>query len=122
MSIGTPPDDTWIWLAHRDHGTYCDVLFEHFGFLSHVDGTVVPACLATIAIGAVVFQVFSYRRHLAETDYVRFRNGPWDATLLRVWPEEHATLFWPPSATLSVAIWPIFQDRAVALADKPRAR
>jgi hypothetical protein len=122
MNVGAPPADNWVWLAHRAHGTYCDVLFERFAFVSPTEDTIVPACLATIAVGAVVFQVFSYRRALAETDYVRFRNGPWETTLLRIWPEEHATLFWPPAATLSVGVWPIFQDRVVALADRPRAR
>lgn len=118
MEKHRPPDDVYVWICHcrPPHAVQGSNL--HLAPTGAIGGDA-TAYLATHAIGQFAFQVFAYRRLVAETNYVRIRKGPWEKCLFPIWPKNDESLEWPPPLTLVERRWQLFCERFVGFAAPP---
>jgi len=61
-------------------------------------------CATTFVIGRLVIQVLSVKRKpdaMHGNLRLRMRSGPWDKSLVQIWPVENQRVAWPPPESFS---------------------
>lgn len=94
-----PPDNVFVWLGrHVNRSPGCHGLFHVLAGLRR--GTeVVRGHASTFWFGQLVIQVLAHRPgEIRVGDRVPVRSGPWDTTLLQIWPPHQYASMWPPPA------------------------
>jgi len=108
-----------IWIG-RYQGSFNGAIGSaSFLLVPRTDGVTDSAHTLTLAVGQFVTQVFAERLTAHHSEVLNVRDGPWQETLIPIWPPKPATdevaLIWPPPLALTDDTFAALGDRFVGV-------